>query len=61
VSGNSGASTANAAPASTTHDAGARVEPALKPKTPRAATQPAARPALASPAAPSADADWETF
>ncbi|HEY2607750.1 MAG TPA: methyl-accepting chemotaxis protein [Paraburkholderia sp.] len=66
VSGNSAASPANSAPASASHDAGARVEPALKPKTPRAATQSAARPALASPGAASSgaagsDADWETF
>ncbi|MEW9581140.1 methyl-accepting chemotaxis protein [Paraburkholderia sp. DGU8] len=52
---------ADAAPASTSHDAGARAEPARKPKTPHAATEPAARPALARPAAASADADWETF
>jgi methyl-accepting chemotaxis protein I, serine sensor receptor len=61
VSGNSAASPANSAPASASHDAGARVEPALKPKTPRAATQSAARPALASPGAAGSDADWETF
>jgi methyl-accepting chemotaxis protein len=61
VSANSVTPSANSAPASASPDAGARVEPALKPKTPRAATQPAARPALASPAAASADAVWETF
>jgi methyl-accepting chemotaxis protein len=56
----SGASSA-ANPASAGHDAAARFEPALKPKTTRAAAEPAARQALASPATASADADWETF
>ncbi|HEX7909835.1 MAG TPA: methyl-accepting chemotaxis protein [Paraburkholderia sp.] len=54
----------NTAPAAATHDA--RVEPALKPKTARAAAESAARPAAARPAAAGAattgsDADWETF
>jgi methyl-accepting chemotaxis protein len=55
------ASGANPAQASATHDTPARVEPALKPKTARASADPAARPAPVSPAAASADADWETF
>ncbi|QQC63034.1 methyl-accepting chemotaxis protein [Paraburkholderia ginsengisoli] len=49
------------APASSTHDAAARAEPALRPKTTRAAAESAARSAFASPATASADADWETF
>ncbi|NKJ45949.1 methyl-accepting chemotaxis protein [Burkholderia sp. SG-MS1] len=62
ASAGSTASPANPAPVSASHDAGARVEPALKPKaTARAATGAVARPASASPAAAGADADWETF
>ncbi|CAB3738586.1 hypothetical protein LMG24238_06441 [Paraburkholderia sediminicola] len=60
------ASTASAAkaatPASSTHGADtARVEPALKPKTARAASDSAARPATAGAASAGSDADWETF
>ncbi|CAE6808996.1 methyl-accepting chemotaxis protein [Paraburkholderia sp. SEWSISQ10-3 4] len=60
------ASTASAAkaatPASSTHGADTtRVEPALKPKTARAASDSAARPAVASAASAGSDADWETF
>jgi methyl-accepting chemotaxis protein len=62
------AATANAATASGNasasgnHEAGAaRVEPALKPKTPPAASVPAPRPAAASVASAGSDADWETF
>ncbi|MFM0476155.1 methyl-accepting chemotaxis protein [Paraburkholderia strydomiana] len=62
------AATANAvtaggtASASGNHEAGAaRVEPALKPKTPPAASAPAPRPAAASVASAGSDADWETF
>ncbi|CAB3786671.1 hypothetical protein LMG28614_02353 [Paraburkholderia ultramafica] len=55
------ASAANPVPASASHDAAARVEPALKPKATRAAAEPAARPAPANPATAAADADWETF
>ncbi|WP_025598225.1 methyl-accepting chemotaxis protein [Burkholderia sp. WSM2230] len=52
----------SAAPASGNHEAGAgRVEPALKPKAPRAAYEPAARPAAASVSSAGSDADWETF
>ncbi|REE20908.1 methyl-accepting chemotaxis sensory transducer with TarH sensor [Paraburkholderia sp. BL27I4N3] len=44
------------------HDAGAaRVEPALRPKTARAASESAARPAAVSAATAGSDADWETF
>ncbi|MFM0480707.1 methyl-accepting chemotaxis protein [Paraburkholderia strydomiana] len=64
----SAAATANAvtaggtASASGNHEAGAaRVEPALKPKTPPAASAPAPRPAAASVASAGSDADWETF
>ncbi|MFP3567251.1 methyl-accepting chemotaxis protein [Paraburkholderia sp. SIMBA_030] len=53
--------TGTAAAVSAAHDAGtARVEPALKPKTTRAASESAVRPAAAS-AATASDADWETF
>ena len=60
------ASTASAAkaatPASSTHGADTtRVEPALKPKTARAASDSAARPAVTSAASAGSDADWETF
>ncbi|MFM0375502.1 MULTISPECIES: methyl-accepting chemotaxis protein [Paraburkholderia] len=62
------AATANAvtaggtASASGNHEAGAaRVEPALKPKSPPAASVPAPRPAAASVASAGSDADWETF
>ncbi|WNC89876.1 methyl-accepting chemotaxis protein [Paraburkholderia sp. FT54] len=52
----------NTEPASTNHDEGAaRVEPALRPKTARAAPESTARPAAASAATTSSDADWETF
>ena len=52
----------HATPASSTHGADtARVEPALKPKTPRAASDSAARPAAAGAASAGSDADWETF
>ena len=52
----------NTAQATAHHDAGtARVEPALKPKTARAPSEPAARPAASSAATASSDADWETF
>ncbi|MFB9122998.1 HAMP domain-containing protein [Paraburkholderia dipogonis] len=55
------ANTASAS-ASASHDAGAaRVEPALKPKTARAASESAARPAAVSAATAGSDADWETF
>ncbi|PRX99182.1 methyl-accepting chemotaxis protein [Paraburkholderia sp. BL25I1N1] len=48
--------------ASGNHDAGAaRVEPALRPKTARAASESAARPAAVSAATAGSDADWETF
>jgi methyl-accepting chemotaxis protein len=51
-----------AAPASATHGADtARVEPALKSKTARAASEFAARPAAASATTAGSDADWETF
>ncbi|CAE6787436.1 hypothetical protein R69658_04354 [Paraburkholderia aspalathi] len=60
------ASTASAAkaatPASSTHGTDTtRVEPALKPKTARAVSDSAARPAVASAASAGSDADWETF
>jgi methyl-accepting chemotaxis protein I, serine sensor receptor len=51
----------NQAAASATRDAGARVEPALKPKSARAASESAARPAVASTTTAGNDADWETF
>ncbi|MFM0228283.1 methyl-accepting chemotaxis protein [Paraburkholderia dipogonis] len=52
----------NTAPVSANHDAGAaRVEPALKPKTARTASESAARPAAVSAATTGPDADWETF
>ncbi|MEZ0605072.1 methyl-accepting chemotaxis protein [Paraburkholderia sp. IW21] len=52
----------HATPASASQDAdAARVEPALKPKTARAASESAARPAAASAAAAAPDSDWETF
>ncbi|CAE6889979.1 Methyl-accepting chemotaxis protein IV [Paraburkholderia nemoris] len=51
-----------ATPASSTHGADTtRVEPALKPKTARAASDSAARPAVTSAASAGSDADWETF
>ncbi|MFM0303074.1 methyl-accepting chemotaxis protein [Paraburkholderia sediminicola] len=51
-----------AASASVTHGVdAARVEPALKPKTARAASEFAARPAAAGAATAGSDADWETF
>ncbi|MBU7438762.1 methyl-accepting chemotaxis protein [Paraburkholderia fungorum] len=51
-----------AAPASATQGADTtRVEPALKPKTARAASDSAARPAAAGAATAGSDADWETF
>ncbi|SIT42441.1 Methyl-accepting chemotaxis serine transducer [Paraburkholderia ribeironis] len=57
------ASAAGAAPAATalSRDAGARVEPALKPKNNRTATESSARPAVAAPATAGTEADWETF
>lgn len=58
------ASTASraAAPASATPVADTtRVEPALKPKTARAASESAARPVPAGAATAGSDADWETF
>ena len=52
----------HAAPASATHGADpARIEPALKPKTVRAASESAARPAAVSAPTSGSDADWETF
>ncbi|MEA3084512.1 MAG: methyl-accepting chemotaxis protein serine sensor receptor [Paraburkholderia sp.] len=55
--------TANhAAPPSATHGAdAARVEPALKPRTARAAAESTVRPAAAGTASAGSDADWETF
>ena len=66
----SGAATAHAATASAPTNASAnaptaasavRVEPALKPKTPRAGSESTARPAAASVSSAGSDADWETF
>ncbi|KAE8759795.1 HAMP domain-containing protein [Paraburkholderia madseniana] len=55
-------SAAHATPASATQGADtARVEPALKPKTARAASDSAARPAAAGAASAGSDADWQTF
>jgi methyl-accepting chemotaxis protein I, serine sensor receptor len=51
----------SATTASSTNDAGPRVEPALRSKAVRAASEPAARPAAASAATAGADSDWETF
>jgi methyl-accepting chemotaxis protein len=52
----------HAVPASATHGADpARIEPALKPKTTRAASESAARPAASSAPTSGSDADWETF
>ncbi|MFM0668795.1 methyl-accepting chemotaxis protein [Paraburkholderia sediminicola] len=57
-----GVAATNTASSSASHDAGAaRVEPALKPKTARAASESAARPVAASAASAGSDADWETF
>jgi len=58
-----GKAAATASAAVATHEAGARVEPALKPKPASAAARPAtAAPALAaSTATAGSDADWETF
>ncbi|WP_454872800.1 methyl-accepting chemotaxis protein [Paraburkholderia xenovorans] len=57
-----GTAATSTAQASGNHDAGAaRVEPALKPKTARAASESAARPAAASAATAGPDTDWETF
>ncbi|MFL9884958.1 methyl-accepting chemotaxis protein [Paraburkholderia agricolaris] len=51
-----------AAPASAAQGADTtRVEPALKPKTARAASDSATRPAAAGAATAGSDADWETF
>jgi methyl-accepting chemotaxis protein len=56
------ASAGSTASASGNHEAGTvRVEPALKPRTPPAASAPTARPAAASVASAGSDADWETF
>ncbi|CAB3713796.1 methyl-accepting chemotaxis protein [Paraburkholderia rhynchosiae] len=56
------ATASSTAPASSKHEAGvARVEPALRPRTPRAATESSARQAAASPVPAGSDADWETF
>ncbi|MFM0338752.1 methyl-accepting chemotaxis protein [Paraburkholderia fungorum] len=53
---------ARATPASAVRDAvTARVEPALKPKAARAASDSVVRPAAASAATAGSDADWETF
>jgi len=55
-------SAAHATPASATQGAdAARVEPALKPKTARGASDSAARPAAAGAASAGSDADWQTF
>ncbi|MFM0073235.1 methyl-accepting chemotaxis protein [Paraburkholderia sediminicola] len=52
----------HATPASSAKGADtARVEPALKPKTARAASDSAVRPAAAGAASAGSDADWETF
>ncbi|MFL9902978.1 methyl-accepting chemotaxis protein [Paraburkholderia fungorum] len=52
----------HAAPASANHGADtARAEPALKPRTARAASESTARPAAAGAASAGSDADWETF
>ncbi|MFM0390345.1 methyl-accepting chemotaxis protein [Paraburkholderia phytofirmans] len=57
-----GTAATNTAPASGNHEAGAaRVEPALRPKMARAASESVARPAAASAATAGSDADWETF
>ncbi|NPT33039.1 methyl-accepting chemotaxis protein [Paraburkholderia xenovorans] len=57
-----GTAATSTAQASGNHDAGAaRVEPALKPKTARAASESAARPAAASAVTAGPDTDWETF
>ncbi|EIF29227.1 methyl-accepting chemotaxis protein [Burkholderia sp. Ch1-1] len=57
-----GTAVISTAQASGNHDAGAaRAEPALKPRTARAASESAARPAAASAAAAGPDTDWETF
>ena len=57
-----GKAATHATPASSTHGADTtRVEPALKPKTARAASDSAARPAVTSAASAGSDADWETF
>ncbi|MFM0169010.1 methyl-accepting chemotaxis protein [Paraburkholderia sediminicola] len=57
-----GVATTNTASSSASHDAGAaRVEPALKPKPARVASESAARPAATSAASAGSDADWETF
>jgi methyl-accepting chemotaxis protein len=56
------AAATNPASAPASHDAGAaRVEPALKPKTARVASESAVRPVAASAASAGSDADWETF
>jgi methyl-accepting chemotaxis protein len=52
---------ANASTPSSTHDAASRVEPALKPRAARAASESVARPAAASAATAGSDSDWETF
>jgi hypothetical protein len=53
---------AHATPASATQGVDTtRVEPALKPKTARAASETAVRPAPAGAATAGSDADWETF
>ncbi|NYH23187.1 methyl-accepting chemotaxis protein [Paraburkholderia bryophila] len=53
---------AHAAPATTAREAGAaRVEPALRPKTIRPATDSASRSGASSATAAGSDADWETF
>jgi methyl-accepting chemotaxis protein len=52
---------AGASAASLSHDAASRVEPALKPRAARTASDSAARPAAASAATAGSDSDWETF
>ncbi|RKE25360.1 methyl-accepting chemotaxis sensory transducer with TarH sensor [Paraburkholderia sp. BL23I1N1] len=62
AAGKAASTATHAASASATQGAdGARVEPALKPKTARAASESAVRPAAAGATTAGSDADWETF
>jgi methyl-accepting chemotaxis protein-1 (serine sensor receptor) len=62
AAGKAGSTATHAAPTSATQGADTiRVEPALKPKTARAASESAARPAPVGAKTAGSDADWETF
>jgi methyl-accepting chemotaxis protein I, serine sensor receptor len=61
VSSGAGSEATHATTASLSHDAASRVEPALKPRAARAASESVARPPAAGAATAGSDSDWETF